>query len=63
MLRITRVEDTDGRTCLRLEGRVVGPWVAELAADCAAAARAGGLTLDMAGVSFLDGTGCASSAL
>ncbi|MGH8700244.1 MAG: STAS domain-containing protein, partial [Burkholderiales bacterium] len=40
---------------LRLEGRIAGPWIAELQSLCDAALREGsGLTLDLSGVSFLD---------
>jgi len=57
VLRITR-EARNGRTRLRLEGRVVGPWVGELAGSCARAPGEGaGLELELAGVSFLDRDG------
>lgn len=55
MLRITAKNGTGERQSLRLEGRVVGPWVAELTRRCEAIRGAGhGLELEMAGVSFLD---------
>jgi len=55
VLRITQEERTQGLTRLRLDGRVVGEWVAVLADACDAAHEAGGrLALDMAGVCFLD---------
>ena len=54
MLRITE-EQADGITCLRLEGRAIGPWVGELDRLCGLAHGAGrSLRLEMAGVSFLD---------
>lgn len=58
MLRITAVQQAKGRTCLRLEGRIAGPWVGELARYCEATLRSDRpVTLDMAGVSFLDAEG------
>jgi anti-anti-sigma regulatory factor len=59
MLRISKLSDHEGRTILRLDGEVVGPWVDELERICAEAtsghhAKAPRLILDLAGVSFLD---------
>ena len=54
MLRITRQRRTDGTTSLVLEGRILGPWVAELEHHCAAVRASGSkLDLDLAGVRFL----------
>jgi anti-anti-sigma regulatory factor len=54
MLRITTTE----RNTLKLEGRVVGPWVAELrravAEQCAISAR---VVLDLAEVTYADAEG------
>ncbi len=60
MLRIASAgTDGPGRV-LRVEGRVVGPWVEELQRCCEAALAAGPtLTLDLAGVSFADRPGVA----
>jgi anti-anti-sigma regulatory factor len=45
---------------LRLEGRIVGPWVDELRRSSAVhAGRPGELVLDLARVSFLDASGVA----
>ena len=53
MLRITAENGTGDRTSLRLEGRVVGPWVAELTRRCEAVQGSGrDLALERAGVSF-----------
>ncbi|MBI1349206.1 STAS domain-containing protein [bacterium] len=58
MLRITPVVAPDEPLCLRLEGRLVGPWVAELdAAVVAVSGRA--ITLDLSRVQFVDGSGVA----
>lgn len=53
MLKITTVDGGGGRT-LRLEGRLIGPWVEELARACAAPGEATGLTLDLERVAFVD---------
>ena len=55
MLKI--VGDDRGRETglLRLEGRLVGPWVEELRRTCGAArASAGRVTLDLQHLSFVD---------
>ena len=59
MLRIDTIE-TDDAALLRLEGRVIGPWVAEVRRSCdQALARRGRLTLDLASVSYVDADGVA----
>jgi anti-anti-sigma regulatory factor len=64
MMRITRVtgEDTNGHAItLRLEGKLLGPWVGELVRECdAVRAREGGsvgVVLDLTAVTFLDPAG------
>ncbi len=60
MLRITVTQSTPSSEQLRLEGRITGSSVRELRRLCEAALdRAGDtrLTLDLAGVSFIDNTG------
>ncbi len=58
MLRISLVESPGRTITLRLEGQVTGPWVPELRRSCDRALAGGdGLTLDLAGVSFLDADG------
>jgi anti-anti-sigma regulatory factor len=54
MLRITHVHARDSAPTLRLEGKLVGPWVAELARACDGPDR---LRLDLAAVTFVDGPG------
>jgi hypothetical protein len=54
VLRITAERENGDRTSLKLEGRVVGPWVAELSRRCEAAGASGRFELEMSGVSFLD---------
>jgi len=53
MLRIDERIREDGR--LRLEGRIVGPWTDEVRAACERAlATSADVTLDLAGVDFVD---------
>lgn len=55
MLRITVEQGAGELESLRLEGRIVGPWVTELTRRCEAIRCAGReLELEMSGVSFLD---------
>jgi hypothetical protein len=61
MLRISLVPSSGPQVVLRLEGRVIGPWVPELRRACETVlgrpdAR---LTLDLHGVTFLDAEGVA----
>jgi len=51
----------EGRVVLRPEGKLVGNWVGELRRTAASALdrQAGGLTLDLAGLSFADQAGTA----
>jgi len=58
MLKIEWVRMVDGRPKLRVEGRVIGPWVAELQLACERALGEGaGLALDLQEVAFVDHTG------
>ena len=60
MLKISPIEPTDHSHALRLEGRLVGPWVQELQQVCEPLMQAGGpLQLDLAEVSFADDHGIA----
>ena len=56
MLRITRVDAEEG-AFIRLEGRLVGPWVSELRSFIAAHADGAEHRLDLAGVEFVDRDG------
>ncbi|HLN58550.1 MAG TPA: hypothetical protein VK416_08300 [Thermoanaerobaculia bacterium] len=58
MLKISRPEPESQSASWKLEGRLVGPWVAELrqVAD-AALSESDGLTLDVSEVSFVDREG------
>jgi len=60
MLRISIGEATTDANTLRLEGRVIGPWVGELSRLCRSLLnQSRNITLDLAGVSFVDGDGLA----
>jgi len=60
MLRITPVTLPAGQPCLFLEGRLLGPWVHELAGTVAAASDSpAGLQLDLTGVHYVDAQGLA----
>lgn len=59
MLRIDEAQG-DGATVLRVEGRLTGQWVAELArATESANVRVSQVTLDLSGLSFADQSGTA----
>jgi hypothetical protein len=57
MLRITVVEGTSGVSRIKLEGRLVGPWVDELRR--VTAALPGTLALDLSALTFADAGGTA----
>lgn len=58
MLRITPVEKASAEILLIVEGRLVGPWVAELeTAAIGAGSIAGFVSIDISAVSFVDARG------
>ena len=62
MLKISRTEPAPGAVVLQLEGRVMGPWVAELRQACdhvLAANPARRLQLQLADIEFMDAEGVA----
>ena len=60
MLKISSVEPVNHSVTLRLEGRVIGPWVAELRQTCEQVLVSGRpLTLQLADVEFMDAQGVA----
>jgi ABC-type transporter Mla MlaB component len=56
MLKISRIE-SNGVETLRLEGKLLGPWVAELRSLCAAVPDGQLRRVDLAGVDFVDPSG------
>jgi ABC-type transporter Mla MlaB component len=60
MLRISVIETGNETSALRLEGRVMGPWVAEVRRLCKPLLESrADLTLDLSEVSFIDVEGLA----
>ena len=58
MLRITCSETGDTRRMLKLEGKLLEPWLDELRTACGAAEiPPSGLHLDLAALSFIDSAG------
>jgi ABC-type transporter Mla MlaB component len=56
MLRITRQDNNGNGITLRLEGRLLEPWVSELRQE-SFAAGSGTIRLDLSAVSYLDAAG------
>jgi ABC-type transporter Mla MlaB component len=60
MLRISEMETGNGHVTLKLEGRIVGPWVAELERACGILTeRRQAFGLDLTDVFFVDRGGVA----
>ena len=60
MLRITHPEGDDSISTLKLEGKLLGPWVTELARSCnELPCPPNRLRLDLSAVTFVDGPGVA----
>ena len=60
MLRITCTQGHDSVLSLRLEGKLLGPWVTELARSCnELPCPPNRLHLDLSAVTFVDGSGAA----
>ena len=60
MLRISTISDSENHTRLRVEGRLMGPWVEELRGMCQQALCEGkAVTLDLGRLWFVDSAGAA----
>ena len=58
MLRINRVSDLGEPATLKLEGKLLGPWVEELRLACQSQASSSNhLRLDLSAVTFVDAAG------
>jgi hypothetical protein len=57
MLKIVASEPELGRTILRLEGQVIGPWVEEVKIASETALTSGAVVLDLGDVSFVERRG------
>ena len=61
MLKISQAGTPNETITLKLEGRIAGPWVAEVRKACEGFLNEGrALQLDLADVSFVDATGTAA---
>jgi hypothetical protein len=55
MLRITRLDDCGSAHVLKLEGKLLEPWIGELTEACSQMRPEGGsATLDLTAVSYVD---------
>ncbi len=59
MLRITFTGEGTNSETLRLEGRLVGPWVKQLRSICRARSAGERLQLDVSGLRYVDADGAA----
>lgn len=60
MLKISQIGKANHSVTLRLEGRIVGPWVAELRESCEQVLKMGqALKLHLEDVEFMDSSGVA----
>ena len=58
MFKVTCVAEDQDSVTLKVEGRIVGPWVGELQKECdQCLAKRGKLILDITGVTFVDDEG------
>ncbi|MHC5541043.1 STAS domain-containing protein [Singulisphaera rosea] len=58
MLMISRTEDGDLGCILKLEGKLLGPWIGELELACGEARdRRERIRLDLSGLTYLDADG------
>lgn len=58
MLRITTIQNGDSTAVLKLEGKLLEPWIGELVEACRQACLpSAAATLDLSGISFIDAPG------
>lgn len=57
MLRISSVDTIESPPLLRLEGKLIGPWVDEFRQACASRQAGNKLRLDLAAVTYVDRAG------
>ena len=58
MLRITRIDGRDSEQTLKVEGKLLGPWVSELLNVCTLSnGQSGRTSLDLSGVTYVDQVG------
>lgn len=59
MLKITMSENDDGQFVMRLEGKLLEPWVAEFVPLCCASETGSLPRLDLSNLTFVDEAGLA----
>ena len=58
MLKITRIDGQDSAQTVKLEGKLLQPWVAEVLRVCTSpGGRSGRTSLDLSGLTFVDQAG------
>ena len=58
MLRLTRIAGTHGTQVMKLEGKLLGPWVAEVREACTAGTDSPSqISLDLSALIFVDAAG------
>lgn len=57
MLRISSIDQLESPPLLRLEGKLIGPWVDEFRQACAGGPTGDKLRLDLADVTYVDREG------
>jgi ABC-type transporter Mla MlaB component len=58
MLRITRIDSRDSEQTLKLEGKLLEPWIPEVLNVCTASnGRSGRTNLDLSGLTYVDQAG------
>jgi ABC-type transporter Mla MlaB component len=58
MLKITQIDDLDSTQTLKLEGKLLAPWVAEVLKACPSCDRRPSRTcLDLSGLTYVDHAG------
>jgi hypothetical protein len=58
MLRLTRIASTHRAQTIKLEGKLLGPWIGEVSKACAAGTGPSSrINLDLSALIFVDGAG------
>ena len=58
MLRLTRIASTHRAQTIKLEGKLLGPWIDEVSKTCAAGTGPSSrINLDLSALIFVDGAG------
>lgn len=57
MLRLSQIAGTHRTQTIKLEGKLLGPWVDEVSKACPAGASPGRISLDLSALIFVDAAG------